>query len=480
MPKFLSKSLHQSYHFAFLCLGVIAGTILGLIFRINYFSSPIWLIAVIILFVYAYLKPKALFVILAFVTGLVFAFCRIAVELGGEAYIQNFYDQTIIVSGRIDGDPDSDLSGTKIKLKDLKFGPDQIPSAGSIYISARFNKAVKRNDQITVTGKLAQGFGTYAGYMYRPNITAINRPDPGDFIVNLRDWFASRIQQNLKSPEVALGLSYLLGMKTDLPEDLSENLRLVGLVHIVVASGAHLSILVEIAKKLFGKLSRASGLIFSILFIILFMALVGFTPSILRAGIMATLTLLAWYVGRKIAPWRIITIVAAITLLIDPTFIINLGWLLSFASFAGIMLLGPKITQFFYGTKKPKFIAETLITTISATIMTLPIILYFYGYISIISLAANLLILPTLSYAMGLTFLTGLTANIPGINLASAFLAEKLLGFHITVVNFLSLQTSFLIEIPAENPYIFLIYAPILFFIIIPYLKKPKHDTIKP
>ena len=69
------------------------------------------------------------------------------------------------------------------------------------------------------------------------------------------------------------------------------------------------------------------------------------------------------------------------------------------------MILGPKITKYFYGEKKPGFIGETVITTLSATLMTLPITLYYYGTISLISVVANLLILPTLSYAMGLVFL---------------------------------------------------------------------------
>ena len=158
------------------------------------------------------------------------------------------------------------------------------------------------------------------------------------------------------------------------------------------------------------------------------MIMVGFTPSILRAGVMSILTLLAWYVGRKFAPWRIILLVAAFTLMLNPMFFINLGWLLSFASYAGIMILGPQLNKFFYGDRKPGFLGSTIITTISATLMTLPIILYYYGMISIISLVANLLILPTLSYAMGLVFLTGVVFGIPGIETLVSFLATKLLG----------------------------------------------------
>ena len=106
-----------------------------------------------------------------------------------------------------------------------------------------------------------------------------------DIMFSARDWFAGRIESIVPETEAKLGLSYLLGLKAGLPKDLSESLRAVGLTHIVVASGAHLAILVEIAKKIFGKISRFAGVLFSGVLIVLFMAMVGWTPSILRAGV---------------------------------------------------------------------------------------------------------------------------------------------------------------------------------------------------
>jgi competence protein ComEC len=278
-------------------------------------------------------------------------------------------------------------------------------------------------------------------------------------VTNARDWFSKRIENEIPEREAKLGMSYLLGMKTGLDKDLSENLRTVGLTHIVVASGAHLSILVEIARKIFGRISRFSGLLFSILFILFFMCMVGWTPSILRAGIMANLSLFCWYVGRKMKPWRMILTVMALTLLIDPTFIFNVAWLLSFASYSGIMMLGPGITKFFYGEKKPGFIASVVLTTIAATLMTLPITLYFFGQVSIISVLANLLILPTLSWAMGLVFLTGVFSGVPGISMVVSFLATKLLDFHILVVEFFGSMEQFLIKIEPYNPWVFMMYG---------------------
>lgn len=287
-----------------------------------------------------------------------------------------------------------------------------------------------------------------------------------DLVFGARDWFAERIRGLLPETEAALGLSYLLGMKSSLPSSLAENLRAVGLTHIVAASGAHLSILVEVAKKIFGKISRFSGLLFSVLFIVLFMVMIGWTPSIMRAGFMTILSLLAWYVGRKIAPWRLILMVAALTLVINPEFITNLGWQLSFASFGGIMMVGPRLTKYFYGEKKPGLISSTVLTTVAATLMTLPITLYNFGQISLISVAANILILPTLPYAMGLVFLTGVFAGVPGVEVAISWCATKILEFHIAVVELFGSWTPFLVTISPYLSVVFLIYVPIVILLL--------------
>ncbi len=465
----LTNSIHQSYFVVALCLGIISGTILGLVFRINYFSSPIWLTLVTFLFIFTYFQPKLIFITLALTAGFLLAFFRITSELQGENYIHGLYDQNITVTGTVSGDPNADEANIKLKLNNLRFGDSgEVPASGSLYLSLRTadeTSQISRSDELTVTGKLLQGFGTYSGFLYQPKIKKISRPSPGDPILNLRNWFADRIKNQIPETESSLGLSYLLGMKTGLDKDLDENLRTIGLVHIVVASGAHLSILVEITRRTFARISRASSLIFSSILIFLFMAMIGFTPSILRAGLMSILTLLANHTGRKIAPWRLILTIAAATLLINPIYIIDLGWLLSFASYAGIMILGPKLTKFFYGKKKPKFIASSLLTTISATAMTLPITLYYFGQISLISVFANLLILPTLSLAMGLTFATGLLADIPLVNTVVPFLTTKLLDFHIFLADLLATQKSFLIKLDPYNPHVFwfylIIFAPL-------------------
>ncbi|MBO7657238.1 ComEC/Rec2 family competence protein [Candidatus Saccharibacteria bacterium] len=375
----IMRSVHQSWGVVTLSAGVVAGCILGMVLRINYFANPWWLFAVVGIFGLMYLKPKYLTVGVCLIAGMVLAFFRISAVLS---------------------------SDTEVKLG-VDVGTEQL-------------------------------------------------------VEGARDWFSERIDSALPEREAKLGMSYLLGMKSGIDKKLLENLRAVGLTHIVVASGAHLSILVEIARKIFGRISRFSGLLFSVLFVLFFMCMVGWTPSILRAGVMAILTLLAWRTGRKIAPWRLILMVMAFTLVLNPLFLTDIGWLLSFASYAGIMLIGPGLTRFFYGEKKPGSVASVVLTTVAATLMTLPITLYYFGQVSLISVVANLLILPTLPYAMGLVFLAGVFAGVPGLSVVVGFLAEKLLDFHILVVEWFGSMEQFLIKIEPYEPRVFLLYLVVL------------------
>lgn len=300
-------------------------------------------------------------------------------------------------------------------------------------------------------------------------------PEQIEIVVKIKDWFAANIDYSIGGAESKLGLAYMLGIKESLPSDLNNMLKAVGLAHIVVASGTHLGILVGIVQKTFGRISRRVGLIATIIFVMFFMLLVGLTPSILRAGIVTMLSVSMWYVGRKFAPWRIILIAATITLLINPEFITNLGWLLSFASFIGVMVLAPRIQWFFYGRDKPNFVARTIITTVAATLATLPLTIFYFGSFSLLAIFANLLILPTLPYAMGLTFLSGL----PIIGLPFGALAKLLLGVHIGIVNFLAEQNYFIVKIGERSTWVFLFYVLVLPLLIIKWRKRRRRSIMK-
>lgn len=463
MPRFRPfVKIHPSCATLCFFLGIIFGDLIFLTthFHPN-FALP-WLFLSALLLIAALLFSCPATLILALASGFILINFRTATELQGQHFLSQLHGQTILISGDIAADPDLKDARTVVKLKNLRFD-NRHSISGTLFVQLPPNRELQRSDHIILKGKLQPGFGTYAGLLTRPQLLAIQRPEPGDVFLTFRNNFARPIHEYIPSPAVNLGLGYLLGIRSGLPASLNDLLRIVGLTHIVVASGTHLSILVGFVRQIFGRLSRFASLFFSILLILGFVGVIGPTPSMLRASSVSILSLVTGYVGRKFQPLRLILIVAALTLLFDPMFPLSLGWLLSVASFSGILLLSPIIIRYFYGQHQPGLIGSTIIATLSASLLCNPILLFYFGSLSLLSIFANLLILPTISLAIALVFLTGMFSFLPFLAQILGFCTTLLLNYHITVVKFLGQQSNFLIQIPPQNPLVFLLYLPAIF-----------------
>jgi len=333
---------------------------------------------------------------------------------------------------------------------------------------------LSRSDSITVRGKIQAGFGNYVAFIYRPTVEKISHPSLPDFSVELRDIFSQSVIEQIDNAEQSnLALSYLTGQKTLLTEDQKTKLRLVGLAHVVVASGYHLSVVVGLAKKYLGKISRFATLGGALLLLTLYISITGFTPSMARAGLMTALSLFAWYFGRRFHPARLILYVMAISLALDTSYITNLAWQLSFASYSGIIFITPLLTQFLYGDKKPGYFASLIIASVSAQIFCLPFTLYYFGSFPILALVANVLVTPAIPFAMLGTFLLGIT-HLPPL----VFITKQILAFQLAVIDYLAAIPWASIDLGAENPTVFLCYIPILGLMLL--LKRSTRYSYRP
>ncbi len=459
----MQQKLHPSYHFYTTLLGFLLAV--ALIMLANppatiLPSGPLALVLALLVFLIALSRPKRWTLILALFAGLLFGSARLAPELHAREQWQTLISQTIQLTGQLAEDPDISGSQTALRLKNLQISQTNhsISLPGTAYIQlSGLHDDLLRSDQLTLEGTVSEGFGTFVLTMRRPEIVDWQRADPGDLFAKIKTWFSSQVRSQIASPAADLGLGYLIGQKSGLPTDLEDALRITGMTHVIVASGSHLGILIGVARKLFGKISKFAELFISLLLICAFVSLVGFTPSMLRAGFVSGLTILLAFVGRKMTPVRLLLLAAAVTLLISPIDFLNLGWQLSFASFTGLLLVAPQLIKFLYGGKKPPLIADMLITSLATLLSCAPILIYNFGDLSLLALAANLIILPTLPICMLLVFLVGLTAPLLSIPLL-AHLATLALEFHIFVIDFLSQQTLFVLHFSPENPLIFLLY----------------------
>lgn len=307
----------------------------------------------------------------------------------------------------------------------------------------------------------------------------LKKSEQSGILVKVRDGFAERVRKNMPEEESQLGLAYLLGIKEDLPWELKEGLKVAGLSHIVVASGTHLSIIVVFVRRTFGKISRFCGAFVAVGLILIFAGMIGWTASIMRAGLVSIMTLLAWYVGRWFIPLRLILIVMAITLMINPLFAIDVGWLLSFASYSGILLVMPMLEKLLYGQEKPPKVASLILMTVSATLMCAPISLFVFGSVSLIAVVANLIILPSMSLVMGLVFLAGVVAEVPVLGPIVGKITEWALDFHLAVMRFFGEQKAFLVSIEPNNPWVLLLFVPIVLAMVWVWWRERKANNLQ-
>lgn len=342
--------------------------------------------------------------------------------------------QKITLTGVVGADPqaaEADAQAvalTKVEIQRTDYG-------GTIYATLVEAPQLRRGDKLSLEARLSPGYGPYAASAYGGRLLGVERPV--DIFLEMRDAFSGALREVMGEPMASLGVGILVGQKSELSSDFSEALKVAGLTHIVVASGYNLTILVRMARRLFEKISKYQAALWSVLMVLGFMAITGWSASMTRAGLVAGLSLWAWYYGRQFHPVTLLAVAAAITTVVYPPYVWgDIGWVLSFTAFAGVIILGPLLHAHFYGEQKAGFLARTLLETISAQLLTLPIMLGVFGQFSVVALLSNIIILPLVPLVMLLSFIAALSQMIiPAVAVFVAWPAQQVLGYMVWAVN---------------------------------------------
>ncbi len=455
-----TKKYHISWLISWASVGILVGTFLSL-----YFSSFIgfeWFVIGACLVLLGTFRKDKIAILAFLIAGLLFGLWRGGNEIVSQSGFEQFYGKEVVITGSVLEDPSYDTDGDlRLRLSEVRF--DQEKMGGEVWVVIRDNLKIRRSDVVTVEGLLSKGFGTIPSAIFRAQILAVERQDFADVGLDTRDWFAGGIRKAINEPEASLGAGFLLGEKSALPEKLEQDLRLLGLTHIVVASGYNLTILIRFARRFFARISRFTALSASGFLIFAFANVTGFSPSMTRASLIAGLSLLAWYFGRKFHPLVLLPFSAAVTVAINPAYAWgDIGWLLSFMSFVGVIMLAPLIHAFFWGDKKPGNIRQVFIETMSAQALTLPIIAIAFGQYSSLSLLANVLILPLIPLAMALVFVAGVGGlSVPSIAGVIGWPAEILLRYMTTIVDKLAVLPQATSEIKFTSTLVIVSYISI-------------------
>jgi competence protein ComEC len=269
--------------------------------------------------------------------------------------------------------------------------------------------AAQRGFRVRVEGKLQKDKYTQGPEFSFATTQIISRDQ--SWLESLRQKFIAGMHSALPEPLASFALGLLLGTRALIPKPLQEQLTLVGLAHVVAVSGYNLTIITESLRKPLGRWSRRLGLWLMLLLILVFVVLSGGSASIVRAAIVSTLSLLAGFYGRRIKPWFLICLAAAITVAYQPSYLwADLGWRLSFAAFFGILVVAPILERRL--TNKPTWLSSLVSQTLSAQLLTAPIIATSFGTFSVIAPLANLLVMPLIPLAMLLAVIAGLAGML--------------------------------------------------------------------
>lgn len=230
------------------------------------------------------------------------------------------------------------------------------------------------------------------------------------FAVRLRDAIQRKLDSVFPDDTVGFARALLLGdsSKLSIAEDLAYSES--GIRHVIAVSGLHVSILFSLIYAISGGRKWMSAIL-GIPLLILFAAVAGFTPSIMRACIMQCLMIIAILVNQEYDPPTALAFSVLTMLAVNPLTITSVGFQLSAGCMIGIMLFSERIHRFLLDrtplgpakgktvkAKLTRWLVSSVSITLSATIVTTPLCAYYFGMVSLVGIFTNLLTLWVVSF----------------------------------------------------------------------------------
>ncbi|MBL8015217.1 MAG: ComEC/Rec2 family competence protein [Candidatus Doudnabacteria bacterium] len=202
----------------------------------------------------------------------------------------------------------------------------------------------------------------------------------------------TKIDSQLAPPGSNLLAGMLLGEKLGFSDEFSDKLINVGVSHIVVVSGFNVMLVYGIFELAAGYLQRRVLIIFSLLGIGLYLLIVGpFNYPALRAVLMVCVSGVYRFFGYKSYPWIVLFAASAISLVFYPNAWLSISWQLSLVAMAGMLLMEKVLGAWLRHRHE---IIKVLVSTLTASWVTVPVVAASFSTLAPIGILANLLLLP--------------------------------------------------------------------------------------
>ncbi|MBI5928446.1 MAG: ComEC/Rec2 family competence protein [Chloroflexi bacterium] len=347
-------------------------------------------------------------------------------------HISHLNNQGIVtIFGVVSDAPDvhETYTNVRVKVDEAIWLGKQQPREGLVLVRLPAQTNVQYGDRLLVTGQLFPppelDTFSYQEKLAREGVFSIMQVQTfqkldenegrwwKEDLLDLRDHTRGFIEDALPEPQASLLSGILLGDDSRLSEEVRDAFNTTGTAHVIAISGFNMTLIAAIVKSLLSNLlpKKSWAIFFSLVVIAIYTIFVGANAAVVRAAIMSGLLISADGMRRKTYAPASLAFAALIMSILNPYVLWDIGFQLSFAAVLGLALLAnPADTAFrkwmqrhfgqSAGGEASKFLSEPLVVGMVAQISTLPIILFYFGRLSVYSPVVNLLVVPVQSFVL--------------------------------------------------------------------------------
>jgi competence protein ComEC len=270
-----------------------------------------------------------------------------------------------------------------------------------------------------------------------------------DGLETLRSPLRRFMQEKLWPQQAALFRALILGEPQDMGPELRDLFTSTGLGHVIAVSGLNIGFVAWLVFLLLKRLLslsyrwtlradiRTTAALITCVPVIGYSLLAGFEVSVQRAMIMVLAYLLAVVLGREEEVWSTLALAALLILTVHPHELYSISFQLSFGGVIGLVVLLPQFRSVLArvgGGRLPRYLVGLVMSTVAATLFLLPLLLYHFSRISLVTVPANLLVLPFIGFwIIPLGLLAAMLLPISGL-IAGTILQLGGLGIDLTLM----------------------------------------------
>ena len=367
-----------------------------------------------------------------------------------------------VMTGRVADDSRPSAGGGEVLVEpdQIVIGSAQVSGIGNLMVRWRGPTIASFGAQVQAVGKLAlpRDLPTFdrRAYLAQRQVylelqttsfdVLTDGSGPAAFPAWLRAHYTSALDAAMPPPHAAVLLGVVLGIREGIPPGLQNALIATGLVHLLVLSGLKVAVFARIVQAALQPLLGRLGTWPALALIAIYAMVGGATPAAVRAAAMGGLAIAATHLGRPTHVWTSLALTAAVMLGWHPELAWDVGFQLSFAGTAAIILLTPGIERRL--TFMPGVLREPFAVTCAAQVGTLPMMATDFHVLSPIAPLANALVIPILPALVAAGLVLGALSALPDLARLAAIPVTGLLAYLEQVAYLLARVPAAVISIP--------------------------------